>query len=343
MKRLWLFLVPLLALSAGCRNEPVRSPGEEVIRIKTVMVIPGMVSIPVHATGILAASEDMKLSFKAGGIVAKVKVREGDRVRKDDILAELNLSEIKANVEIATSAYEKALRDYTRANNLYADTVATLEQLQNAKTALNVAESNLEIAKFNLGHSTIRAPGSGIILKQLARENELVAAGYPVFLFGISDGGWKVKTGLSDRDLVKVNIGDSAVIRFDAYPGVSFRGEVEQISGIADPMTGTYQTDIRLNGQGYRLAAGFIASADIFPAKNMTVMKIPVGAIVDAEGSSGYIYVLNEDSRVSKTAITIISISGPDASISGLPSGSSEIVSEGAAYLKDGVRVEVVK
>jgi multidrug efflux system membrane fusion protein len=327
----------------SCRNEPAGPDRETIIRVKTVEIVSETISIPIHSSGFLATSEEMKLSFKAGGIVARINASEGDRVKKDIVLAELNLSEIKANVNIAANGYEKALRDWTRAKNLYADTVATLEQFQNASTALDVARSNLEIARFNLRHSVIKAHADGIILKQLVKENEMVSAGFPVFLFGVSGESWKVRSGLSDRDIVRINPGDSAVITIDAYPGIKFPAEVEQISGMSNPMTGTYEIELTLNGSGYRLAAGFIAAVDIFPAKKTTVMKVPVGAIVDADGEAGYIYAVDSPDRVAKIRVDIISISGSNAAISGISGEIKEIVSEGAAYLKDGMKVEVVR
>jgi len=327
---------------SGCRNEPPAPAKEEATRVKTVIVIPETISIPIHSSGILAASDEMKLSFKAGGIVSEINVMEGEKVRSGDILAKLNLSEINANVNIAASGYDKALRDRDRIKNLYEDTVATLEQYQNASTALEVAKSNLEIARFNLRHSTIKAPGDGIILKLLVKENELVSAGYPVFLFGVSGEGWKVKSGLSDRDIVRINQGDSAIITLDAYPGIRFPAEVEQIGGIANPLTGTYEIELSLNGSGYRLAAGFIAGVDVFPARRITVLKVPVGAIVDADGETGYIYIVDESESVIRTRINIVSVTGSFAAVSGISGDTTEIVSEGAAYLKDGMRVKVV-
>lgn len=333
----------LLLILASCRNEPSTPAREMVTRVRTIGIVSETIRIPIHSSGILAASEEMKLSFKAGGIVAGIRIREGDRVKKDQILAELNLSEIRAGANIAESGYAKALRDWGRAKNLYRDTVATLEQYQNASTALEIAKSNLDISKFNLRHSTIKAPADGIILRQFVKENELVSAGYPVFLFGVSGESWKIKSGLSDRDIVRVNPGDSASATFDAWQGVSFPAEVEQISGISNPMTGTYEVEISLKGSGYRLAAGFIAAVDIFPSKKITVLKVPVGAIVDADGESGYVYTIDESGRAVRTHITIISITGSFAAVSAIPDSITEIVSEGAAYLKPGIKVEVVK
>lgn len=343
MERTKFIILFFLVLTAGCRQNVEISPKEEITRVRVVKITPESASVSIHSNGILASAEELKLSFKTGGIVASVKVNEGDNVEKGDILAELNLSEINANVNLARNGYEKALRDWTRAKSLYGDTVATLEQFQNATTAMNVAKSNLEIAAFNLTHSTIKAPGDGIVLKQLVKENELVAAGYPVFLFGAKGKFWKVKTGISDRDVVRVNPGDSAVVIFDAWPGVKFPAIVDRVSEMADPMTGTYETELRLDGKGYRLSSGFVAGVDIFPAHKQDLTLIPVGAVVEAEGEQGFVCYITDSGTVKKTGVDIVTISGSDVAVKGIPEGISEIITEGAAYVKEGMKVEIVK
>ena len=343
MKKTILYTCIIIFLSSGCRNETVPGPKTEITRVRVISITPEDVSISVHSSGILASEEEIKLSFKTGGIVATINAKEGDNVKKGKILAALNLAEINANVDMARNGYEKAQRDWNRAKSLYSDTVATLEQFQNATTAMNVAKSNLEIARFNLMHSTIKAPGDGIVLKQLVKQNELVAPGYPVFLFGIRGKFWKVTSGLSDRDVVKINPGDSAVIIFDAWPGIKFPAVVDLVSEMASPMTGTYETEMSLDGMRYRLASGFVADVDIFPAKKQTFTIIPVGAVVEAEEMKGFIYSVSDSGFAEKHEIRIETVKGSEAVVSRIPEGITEIVSEGAAYLKDGMKVEVVK
>jgi RND family efflux transporter MFP subunit len=343
MKKSGSIVLLSIILLSGCRNSTETSERPEITRVRTVTVKQEKISIPVHSGGIIATSEELKLSFKAGGIVSEISVKEGARVKSGDLLARLNLSEIRASVNIAEKGHEKALRDWTRAKNLYADTVATLEQFQNATTALEVAQSNLEIARFNLRHSTITAPGDGIILKQLIRENELVGPGYPVFLFGLSGESWKVKAGLSDRDIVRIREGDSASVILDAYPGKAFSAEVNRISSIANPMTGTYEVELLLKNDGYRLAAGFIAGVDIFISGSTRLNLVPVGAIVDADGKAGYVYTVNESGNAIRLQVNIEALTGDHVAVTGLPEGVTEVVSEGVSYLKDGMKVEVVK
>lgn len=343
MKAKHIFPVSVVILALSCRNEvPVKSTTNFENAVKVTEVSDQPVSIPVHSSGVLISTEEMKLSFKTGGIVLKIYVDEGDRVKKGDVLATLNLSEINAQVSLAGSGYDKALRDYNRAKNLYADSVATLEQMQNAATALSVARSNLDIAAFNQVHSKITAPDNGIILKQFVKANELVAPGYPLFLFGTSGTTWKVKAGISDRDIVRINNGDSAVITMDAWKGVQFPATVEQMGEMANPVTGTYETELILADRGYKLAAGFVVSVDIFPFKKESYLLVPVESIVEADGQSGYVFIVDDSSKVSKVKVSIITIVGTKAAVKSSQKQIHRIVSGGAAYIRDGEKVRIV-
>ncbi|MGB4292573.1 MAG: efflux RND transporter periplasmic adaptor subunit [Bacteroidales bacterium] len=342
MKKEILFLLILQFLVLSCKSRQEQHIVADLNNVKVVSVASSQESLPVHAAGVIMPEEEIKLSFKTGGIVEHIFVKEGDRVKKGTLLASLNLSEISSQAELARNAYEKALRDYTRVRNLYADSVATLEQLQNATTALNMAKSNLDIAKFNLERSKIVAPADGIILKQLVRENELVAAGYPVFLFGLSGKMWKVTAGLADRDIIRVSPGDSAVVMPDAWPGVRLPGVVEKTGELAGPLTGTFDVEIRFSDGGYRLAAGFIAGVDIFPSVSVNTVYVPAGSVVDADGNTGYIFALTDSSTVKKIKVVITGIRGSEIAVENLPGDVTRIVSEGAAYLKDGMKVNVL-
>src|SRR4029079_18657756 len=122
-------------------------------------------------------------------------------VAKGQLLATLDLTEINAQVQQANQGVEKVQRDVKRVKNLYNDTVATLEQVQNANTQLKVAEESLRIARFNQQYAQIRATESGIILKKLMNEGELASAGSPVFQFnGTAGNDWVIRFGVSDKD-----------------------------------------------------------------------------------------------------------------------------------------------
>ena len=343
MKILNILILLIILLSVSCKQEKKKVFISETKRVRVTEATSGPINIPVIAGGIIVSSEEIKLSFKTGGIIENIYAREGTKVRKGDVLAALNLSEISNQVNQAENAYEKALRDHTRASNLYRDSVATLEQLQNAETAMNLAKSTLDIARFNLVHSKIIAPDNGIILKQLAKTNELIASGYPVFLFGTSGKSWKVKAGIPDREIVKIRPGDSASVTVDAYPGTEFPGRIDQLGEMANPMTGTYEVEILLNETRNRMASGFVASVKIFPRIQKSLLIVPVGAIIEADGNRAYVFVLNGTGTVKKIPVEINALTDSGTAIKGLPGGINQIVWEGAAYLRDGDSVEVVR
>jgi membrane fusion protein, multidrug efflux system len=343
MRTRMLSIVLIVLLSAACRHGEIKSDSAVPVRVRVTPLITGSVSLPVHTNGTLVAQEELKLSFKTGGIVSRIFVREGDKVRKGDLLASLNLLEINANAEQARIGYDKALRDYNRAENLLKEGALSLEKEQNAETAVNIAKKSLEIAQFNLQHSRIEAPENGVIMKKFVKENELVSSGYPVFLFGSSGKYWKVIAGLSDRDIIKINPGDSAEVIFDVYPGVRFSALVDQVGEMSNPFTGTYETELILKDAGYRLASGFIASVDILPLVKRSFTLVPVGSIVGADGQQGFIYTVNAEMIAKKIKIEIAAITGTMVAVTGIPKEVNEIVTEGAAYLHDGAVVEIVR
>ena len=178
MKYKHIFIPAVLMIIASCGDKSKKESDtrENLIKVKAAEVVEKNIVFPIHSSGRLSAKTEQKLSFKTGGIINKIFVDEGQSVRKGQLLAELNLSEIRARVNLAEQALGKAERDFNRTGNLFKDSVVTLEQLQNAETALEVAKSNLEIARFNLKYSTIVAPSQGKILRRLMEENEVAGS-----------------------------------------------------------------------------------------------------------------------------------------------------------------------
>ncbi|MCX6225657.1 MAG: efflux RND transporter periplasmic adaptor subunit [Bacteroidia bacterium] len=338
-----LILAVMMAF-AGCKPAPVKETVKvEAVKVRMAPVVMQEISLPVRSSGIVATSEEIKLSFKTGGIVARTNFKEGDAVKQGQLLAVLNLSEINAQVNQAKNGFEKALRDFNRAKNLYADSVATLEQMQNAETAMNVSKSLLDMAQFNLSHSKIVAPKNGVILRQLVKENELTASGFPVYVLGISGKNWIIRTSLSDRDIVKVNPGDSASIMIDAWPGRPFTAVVSQIDEGSNPLTGTYEIELKLTETKNRLASGFIANVEIFPSRKVSYYLIPMASVVEADGRTGFVYEVTPGGTAKKMKVTIATLYGTQAAISGGLENVKEVVIGGVAYLTDGMPVDIKK
>src|SRR5882757_5715232 len=145
---------------------------EDPILIKLQTITTGNYSRDLQYSGLIASNAEARLSFKIGGIVSKIFVKEGDHVSRGQLLATLDLTEIDAQVQQASQNLEKSKRDEVRISNLYRDTVASLEQLQNTRTGVSVATEALRIAQFNQQYAQIHAASGGAILQKLMNEGE---------------------------------------------------------------------------------------------------------------------------------------------------------------------------
>lgn len=297
----------------------------------------------IRTTGRLAFNNEYKLSFKTGGIVEAVYVKEGARVSAGKLLATLTLDEIDAKTSQASIAVEKAKRDYDRAKALYADSVATLEQLQNTESQLKNAQQDLQAAQFNQSMSKIVAPSNGIIQKILVNENEITGAGNPIIVFGAENHGKVLIANISDVDVVKIGIGDKAILNFDAFHETTFTGKVIEIAGMANPTTGTYEVKIQVNDTDNLLKPGFIGSAIITSSNVNQYIEIPIEAMLQANNKTGVVYKIENELAI-KQQVHVLKILNEKLLISSGLSENDKIIVEGFAKLKgDSIYVKSIQ
>jgi membrane fusion protein, multidrug efflux system len=356
MKYLSLFwLLPILLVSSCGKKDAVPATaakdqnGSLEIAVKTVPVQAYGATSSIPATGIVSSDTESRLSFKTGGIIQKIYADEGDRVQKGQLLAKLDLTEISAQVTQAQFGVDKAKRDLERVQNLYRDSAATLEQVQNLTTVLDLAKQSHEIARFNLQYSEIRAPHGGVVIKKLANEGELAAPGLPVLaLQGTGSADWIARLGLPDKDRVRLRTDDGADIRLDAYPGEVLKGKISLIAPVADPMSGLYSVEVKLETQGKALASGMFAKAELHPrnataAAGSTVM-IPIEAVIEGDGKRAFVFVPGEDGNtVRKIPVLIGELTNTHALIVQGLEGVQAVITAGSPYLNERSKIRVVE
>jgi len=341
-------IVAALVALAGCgdADSPATAPQERAAPVRTAPAESAAFADEVRAVGLLVPRDELRLSFKVGGVIEEVAVDVGDRVTAGQVLAVLKRTEVAAAVAQAAEAVEKARRDLERARQLRADEVATQEQVEDLTTAYNVARSNLSAAEFNARFARIEAPADGVVLQRLARASELVQGGQPVLVMGATDQGWIVRAALADRDAVRVNVGDTAQVAFDAFPARSFDGRVTRVGSSADPYTGTFEVEIEVAPGGARFARGLVAKVGIAlqgatPATARTM--VPITAIVEANGPIGTMYVLDATDGVARRRdVTLGPIVGERVTVLGGLAPGEQVITDGAAWLTDGRPVRVV-
>jgi RND family efflux transporter MFP subunit len=312
------------------------------IPVRVAPVETERLAIPVTATGTLGSDEEISLGFKVGGIVERVHVDPGDRVRAGQTLATLDTREIDAEVSRAEAAAEQAEREAARASRLFEGGVIPQRQLDDALTAARVAQADLTKARFNRRFSVIVAPSDGVVLRRNAEPGELVAAGAPVLVVANGTRGYVLRVGLADRDVVRVRHGDAARVRFDAFPGETFEGRVTEIGGAADERTGTYTVEISLP-RDPRFVTGLVGTAEIAAASGGEHPVVPVEALLEADGNRGTIFILSSgDSTVERRSVRLARVTGDRVAVLDGLNGAKAVVTSGAAYLRDGAIVEVV-
>jgi RND family efflux transporter MFP subunit len=297
----------------------------------------------ITASGQLTTDDETTLAFKTGGVVNRVLVKEGDQVRKGQLLATLDLTEINALVAQARIGYEKAQRDFQRVTNLYRDSVATLEQLQNTETSLAVAKEQLDAATFNRSYSEIHAPANGYVLRKFVNPGQVVSVGDPKLITNAAvENKWILKIGVSDKQWSSIHTGDRATVEIDAFPGRAFQARVSRKAERSDPMTGAFTVELQVQNEREKLATGMFGAARLESTTLINTWSVPYEAVLDADGNAGFVFITNDKRVAIKQPIVIDSFNGKVIRVSsGLENASALIVS-GSAYLTHNSPIQVV-
>jgi len=341
-----MLICPLLV--GACRHaENASTDGlkEDTIPVKLQPLSQQVSGQQIKTSGIFTTDNEAILSFKNGGIIQHIYVKEGDAVKAGQLLATLNPTEIDAGAQQAKLAEEKAERDYLRAKDLYEDSVATLEQMQNAETAWKVARSQLRSAQYNQSQTAIKATEAGYVLKRLANDGQVIGPGTPVIQMNRMDkNGWQLRVGVSDAQWSAISLGDSATVSVDVL-GKDIPAFVYKKSEGIDPSSGVFTVMLKLSASTplQKIGTGMFAQATIKTKKNASHWQIPYDALLDGDAGKAFVFVTNDGKTAKRVAVQVDAVQPQGVLISsGLENAQSLIVS-GSAYLDDGSPIRIVK
>ena len=339
----------LITLLISCKKDYVgyqESTSTSTRRVRVQELKPIQSPMVINASGVLASSSEMNLSFKIQGIVSEVLADEGQRVRKGATLARLNLSEINAQVLQAKRNFEKATRDFDRIQNLYQDSVATLEQLQDTQTLLDVAKADLDIANFNLQYAHITAPMNGKVLKRMVEPNELINPGQPMFVLGTAgtQGAQVIKIGLADVDVVKISAKDSAFVTFDPFPDRRYPAYISEITEAANPATGTFEVELTLSPVYYpEVKNGFVGKVKVFPSNTTPYYQVPMTALIEGVEKEALVYLTDDKKTAYQKRLSVATIHADFFIVPAKDMKASLwVVTEGGAYLSNNDSIELL-
>jgi RND family efflux transporter MFP subunit len=338
----------LLALCLyGCEQKKAATKAipqpDEAIPVKTAPILKGGLNRIIEATGLLFTEDESKLSFKIGGVIESVLVNEGDFVKKGQLLALLKNNEVAAQVSQIKLNVEKAERDYRRVYNLFMDSVATLEQLQNAQTGLDIAKQALKAADFNQQYARITAPADGFVVKKLMNTGEIAGPGSPVLVLNHVSAGssWVLKAGITDAEWAEINPGDKAQVSLDAFPGKVFSASVSKKSLTADPVNGTFTVEIKVDMQGQKPATGMFGKAIVLTGKTNYTSVVPYSALLEADGNKGFVFVTRDSKSVVKKEVIIGKLHPDRVEITNGLENEKMVIVAGSAYLNEKSKIVI--
>lgn len=295
MKKTSLYILACITVITSCKQEYTDQNVEEtgVVEVKAIPPAEINAAPPTITSGVVTSESRTNMSFKIPGIIQSTLLEEGDAFNSGQLLAKLDLEEINAKTQKAQLGVDKAIRDLKRVESLYADSSATLEQLQNAQTALEVAQTDLEIAQFNQKHAEIKAPFNGYVISKRAEQGEMIAAGTPIYI--VAKKGTKnsqiIEVDLSDVELNTTSLGDSCKVSFRNLNNKQYHGVVSKIAESTNPYTGTFKAEITLKKFYPELKQGMYAEVSIFNNHSEKLIEIPMSAIVQGESNAATLFI----------------------------------------------------
>jgi len=350
-----IILLLLITLFIACQQE---NPNEKITQSepttesKVEEATPVTISpvkttekpIVINTTGLVKASSFTKYSFKIGGVIEDLKVEEGDRVRKGQLLASLRLTEIDAQYEQAILGKAKAQRDKDRVEALYRDSIATLEDFQNVQTQLALSNETVEQVEFNRQYAKIYATADGYITHKLANPGEVIPSGSPVFIANDAAGnlGWILECAVNDLQWTQLNVRDKCEVQLDAYPNQTLQGRIKNKAAQSDPVSGSFRIEIDLSPKGLVMAEGMFGQVEIATKIVNKRIAIPYDALVEANGRKGFVYISQGDTIAKRMPVSISDIETDKVYIREGLSDKQNVILSNSSFLSPDAKIEVI-
>lgn len=245
---------------------------------------------------------------------ASLESAKNDRMLID--IKQSSLAAAKAQVDNAQANFEQA--------TVARDAATWEKDLDKAQAAVQRAEASLEMAQRYLDDSTIKAPIGGIISQRSLDKGDSASPSRS-FVTIVDMDVVKILAKISERNLMKVKLGDQAVIRPDAYPGREFTGTVTNISPVIDRSDQTFTIEIETANPDHELKPGMFTRVELTVTEHKGVPVIPIDVILK-EGGETFVYVVSEGKAAKKNVTTGISDGIRTEILSGLNVGDEYIV-----------------
>ncbi|MBV7256713.1 efflux RND transporter periplasmic adaptor subunit [Pacificimonas sp. WHA3] len=332
-----------LLLLAACSGDASEDENAAIALPPPVIKVAEVGNAAFRATtevvGTVRLADEADLAFTTSGRIKSLTVRSGDRVSKGQLLAQLDMTTVSADVSAARAEQRRASRSLERSRKLFADGWVTQARLDEAVAAVQAADARVQSSGFAARTAKILAPADGVILDRRAEPGQTVAGGAPVLLFGSEARGYVLVAPLTDRLAADRRIGETASVSIPALGDTSIRAELVELSGRADGTTGTFDAEFRL-GDHAGLRSGQVGRVRLSTQESSRAVTIPPGAIFAARAGEALVWVYD---AATQTVVTRSIVPGPLSNdgvrvLSGLETGEF-VVTAGLDDLQQDMKV----
>lgn len=271
---------------------------EEKITFDTAAVAPANIMNSITATGTIEPVTSVTVGTQVSGIVSKLFVDYNSVVKKGQVIAELDktnlmsqLNTAKTQLATAQSQLNYQTANYKRYKTLFEKGLVAADDFDNAKLSYTQAKEQVASAKeevqraqTNLGYATITSPIDGVVLSKSVEEGQTVAASFSTpELFTIAQDltNMQVVADVDEADIGDVKEGERVTFTVDAYPDDTFEGEVKQVRQEATTTNNvvTYEVLISAPNADLKLKPGLTANVTIYTAERKGVLSVPSKAL----------------------------------------------------------------
>ncbi len=311
---------------------------------------PAVVTLTTHAEdmplltrrGSVTTGSRVRLGFNAAGVLSSMKVKAGDAVKQGQVLARLKDGGASAQLAAANANRRRAVRDLGSASTLVGSGSAPEFQRDDARTAVDVASANANLAATYVSDRRLTAPIAGTVVQRLAEPGEAVGPGKPVLMID-ETGRLVVKLGVTEREVSLLAVNQPTLLTVDGSK-IPLQARVTSI-GPAPLDDGLYAIEITpLDVHAAGLRPGALVSATFQPTARLRMIKLPLDAIVHRDGKN-LVFVIRRnaaDPKVASRELAIAREDGRDVYVAaGLVEGE-QVVREAAEFLHDGQSVHAL-
>jgi membrane fusion protein (multidrug efflux system) len=289
-------------------------------------------------TTTIEAIRQVDILTKVSGQVIKLPVEEGVRVKKGDLLAELNEAELKIEFMKTKISMETDKTMLERAKNMLEKKLIADENYEITRLQYESSKAAHEAAHLQLNYTSVRAPFNGVVTVRNIELGQRVNVNQSLFV--VADfNPLRAKIYVPEKDIGRIYEGQRAKITIEAEPGLDFSGVVKMISPVVDPSSGTSKVTIDIDDHKGKLKPGMFASIFITTETHNNALIIPKKALIlESDLDQVYIY---QEGNAHKVNLKVGFTSGDDLEVlSGLEEGDLVVIA-GQDGLREGLPLRI--